>query len=358
MATSQTKIEAEAPNVVNEVLISADSHVMEDPELWVSRMPERFREDAPRFPAEPSSPNAFKAYSPGGYDPVERLKEMSVDGVSAEVLYPTKGLDLFHLDDGALQEACFRVYNDWIIEYCQTAGDRLVGVGLISVYDIGHAVQELERCAKAGLRGSMVWQVPPEEYPFTSDHYEPFWAAAQEFEMPVSLHILTGHDYTKNPNAQKGIEVYRSRVNEKIWGAANSVFDILFSGALERYPRLKVVVVENEIGWLPFLVEQWDKYYERHSPRHPIGLTKLPSEYIHDQVFTTFLDDEVGTHLLSRFCQDNAMWSNDYPHPNGTWPHSREIIARELGHLTPEARGKIVRGNVARLYNLEVPQLV
>jgi predicted TIM-barrel fold metal-dependent hydrolase len=244
------------------------------------------------------------------------------------------------------------------VEYCQTAGDRLIGVALISVYDIGHAVEELERCAKAGLRGAMVWQVPPKEFPFMSDHYEPFWAAAQDLEIPVSLHILTGHDYTKTPTAQKGIEVYRTRVNEKIWGAMNSLFEIIFAGVLERHPRLKVVMVENDIGWIPFLVEQWDKYYSRHSPRHPIGLSRSPGDYFHDQVFATFLDDEVGAHLASRWGMDNFMWSNDYPHPNGTWPRSREIIARDLGHLPAEIRAKIVRGNVARLYNLKVPQAV
>ncbi len=342
-------------STLDEILISSDSHVMEDPDLWVDRLPQRFRADAPRFSSEPS-PNAFAAHKPGGYDPAKRVEEMTVDGVSAEVLYPTKGLGLFHLDDGPLQEACFQVYNDWLIDYCRVAGERLIGVALISAYDIGHAVQELERCARAGLRGALVWQVPPKEIPFMSDHYEPFWAAAQDLEMPVSLHILTGHDYSKTPTAQKGIEVYRSRVNEKIWGAMNSLFEIIFTGVLERFPRLKVVMAENDIGWMPFLVEQWDKYYIRHSPRHPISLTKPPSEYFREQVFATFLDDEVGTHLLDTWGIDNFMWSNDYPHPNGTWPNSRAIIDRDLGHLTAEVRAKIVRENVARLYNVAVPQ--
>ena len=95
---------------------------------------------------------------------------------------------------------------------------------------------------------------------------------------------------------------------------------------------------------MPFLVEQWDKYYIRHSPRHPISLTKPPSEYFREQVFATFLDDEVGTHLLDTWGIDNFMWSNDYPHPNGTWPNSRAIIDRDLGHLTAKVRAKIVRG--------------
>ena len=117
---------------------------------------------------------------------------MEVDGLSAEVLYPTLGLELFGLDDAKLQEACFRVYNNWLIEYCRVAPQRLVGVAAISVYDIDHAIQELERCRKAGLKGAMIWQAPHKELPFRSVHYNRFWETAQELDVPISLHILTG----------------------------------------------------------------------------------------------------------------------------------------------------------------------
>jgi uncharacterized protein len=100
------------------------------------------------------------------------------------VLYPSFAMNLFGLQDAALQEACFRVYNDWILEYCSVAPDRLYGVSCIATYDIDHGVAELERCRKAGLPGALVWQAPPPELSFATNHYERLWAAAQIWRCP------------------------------------------------------------------------------------------------------------------------------------------------------------------------------
>ena len=176
-----------------ELLISADSHVVEDPHFWEHQLPASCKDQAPVFPdREVGGP--FQAH-PGGWDPNERVQEMAVDGVSGEVLYPSFALDLFGLQDAVLQEACFRVYNDWIVEYCSVAPDRLYGVACISTYDIDHGVVELERCRKAGRPGAMVWQAPPPELSFATDHYERLWATAQDLEVPISLHILTGQPF-------------------------------------------------------------------------------------------------------------------------------------------------------------------
>src|SRR5215212_5606700 len=173
---------------VEPVLISADSHVIEPHDLWQVCLPNAMRDAAPRFPA-PRVGEGFQG-RPGGHDPRARLTEMAEDGVSAEVLYPTLTLSLFDLDDARLQEACFRLYNDWLIDYCQVAPDRLIGLAAIATYDIDHAIAELTRCARAGFRGALVWQAPHPDLPFTSDHYDRLWAAAQGLRMPISLHIL------------------------------------------------------------------------------------------------------------------------------------------------------------------------
>src|SRR3954465_1566631 len=152
MSAISTAQATSSGNRAGEVIISADSHVMEPHDLWVTRVPQALRDVAPTYPA-PKVGEGFQA-PPGGTDPSERLKEMAVDGVSAEVLYPTLGLGQFGMDDARLPEACFRPYNDWLSEYCQVALDRLVGVPNIACYDIDHAVKELERCTKAGLKGA------------------------------------------------------------------------------------------------------------------------------------------------------------------------------------------------------------
>ena len=247
-----------------EVLISSDSHVMEPPNTVKERVAPSFREKAPVFP-QLKVGESFQTH-PGGSDPNCRIKEMETDGLSAEVLYPTNLLPHFAMDDAKLQEACFRAYNDWLFDYCKVAPNRLIGIGAISVYDIDGAVKELERCAKAGLKGSIIWQAPHPDLPFHSEHYNKFWAASQDLNMPVNLHILTGHGYHKETvfgNKRTGVEAYRGSVNLKLKEIIDAFFELIFYGVMERYPKLRFVSVENEIGWMPFMLQQWDYYYNR-----------------------------------------------------------------------------------------------
>ena len=173
--------------LAGEKIISADSHIMEADDLWVKNLTPTLKPKYPDFPKR-NSPGERD----GGWDPKARISEMEVDGVSAEVLYPTLGLRLFALEDAELQEACFQIANDWMIDYCKVTPGRLIGIPMISLYNIKNAIKELERCKKAGLIGSLIWQVPPAHLPFSSDYYDPFWEASAELNMPVNLHILTG----------------------------------------------------------------------------------------------------------------------------------------------------------------------
>ena len=362
---------------VEEILISADSHVTEPGDLWTKQLPVALRDRAPSFKDAYASrggrpPLRLEGHRAsdlkrageskqlryddraGGRDPNERLKAMAMDGVVAEVLYPTLGGRLFYLEDAELQRACFQVYNDWLVEYCSAVPSRLFGIAAISSYDIDLAVKEITRCKNAGLRGAMIWQYPPQELPFTSNHYDRFWTAAQDLQMPVSLHISTGHGASKGFRNERGMESYRRTINGRTQEIMDALFEILFSGVLERFPRLQLVIVENEVGWIPFWLQQSDRYFERYRFIDPLPMKNLPSEYFYRQVYATFFNDEVGGRNLSWWGADNCMWSSDYPHSNTTWPHSREVIGRDLGHLPPAARSKIVGGNVARLYNLDI----
>ncbi len=329
------------------LLISADSHVIEPEDLWLKQLPSSLRDQAPRYPKHP-----FQAHE-GGSNPVARIKEMAMDGVSGEVLYPSLTMDQFGIKDPKLQEACLRVYNDWLFEYCSHSPDRLFGIGTISTYDMDSAVREAERCKKAGMRGLMIWQVPPEELAFSTNHYEKFWAAAQEMDMPVNLHILTGAPYAPGVLGRGGTDAPKRLtylVNTKVLYAENSLVQIIASGVLERYPRLKIVFVENEVSWLPFVLSQWDKYCARGT--FESQMTMLPSEYFRRQVFATFFNDPPTRMMFRDWGTDNCMWSNDFPHKNSTWPKSREVIARDLGALPADIQAKLLHQNVTRLYGL------
>ena len=294
----------------------------------------------------------FSVARPGGWDPLERMKDMVTDGVAAEVLYPSLGLGLFCLEDAALQEALFRTYNDWLIEYCQKVPDRLFGIALISMFDIDHAIAEMKRCKEQDCRHDDLASAASQAA-FTSEHYERFWAASQDLELPVHLHILTGFGDSMHRQTSHGIKRYRIGV-QQTREIEDALFDIIFTGVLERYPRLKVVSVENEIGWMPFWLGQCDKAFKRHRHSERLTIDKLPSEYFRRQVYATFFNDPVGAKLFSWWGCDNFMWSNDYPHQNSTWPNSRDVIARDMGHLDPADREKLLNSNVTELYQIKV----
>ena len=220
-------------------------------------------------PAAPGGAGAAGARR--GLQPTARITEMKADGVSAEILYPTLGLPQFAIEDAALQEAVFATYNDWLINYCSAARERLLGIALISCYDIEHAVAELRRCRNNGLRGCEIWLSPPKELPFESEHYEPLWASIEELDMPLSMHILTGFSYHNGPVKRGSPADLRGRTNLKLLDSANAVFDFIHFGIFDRYPGLKLVSVENEIGWLPFLIQQWDYYWRRFRNSDPLN---------------------------------------------------------------------------------------
>ena len=370
---------------MEEIIISADSHVIEVPDLWEKGVAHSMKDRAPKvyfddkrdawmFGSSDVAPQAvgglfmagqkpeeinnfrragFAVARQGGWDPIARLKDMEQDGVLAEVLYPSLGLGLFCVEDAALQEALFSAYNDWLIDYCSKVPDKLFGIALVSMYNVENAIAEMERCKKRGMSGTMIWQVPHPSLPFTAAHYERFWAASQDLEMPVHLHILTGFGDSLKRQTSHGIQRYRIGVNQTR-EIEDALFDMIFSGVLERYPKLKIASVENEIGWMPFWLGQCDKAFRRHRANEPLAIDKPPSEYFRRQVYATFFNDHVGGRLFSWWGADNCMWSNDYPHQNSTWPNSREVINRDMGHLSAADRNKLLCANVEKLYNLKL----
>lgn len=345
---------------LTELRVSADSHVSEPPDLWERGLPAKYRDDAPHFPKVQLGRGNHSR--PGGWDPVERLKDMAVDGVSAEVLYPTLAKHIYDQagHDIDLAAACERVYNDWMMEFCREAPDRLWGQAQIGLWDMDFAVEELERAKKGGLQGATIWVVPPKGLPFTSDHYDPFWAAAQDLEMPVSMHINAGFGFYAEATEARGdgredrIAGSARRAFGHKAAAAQAVTEMILSGVFERFAGLKFVLAEFEVGWIPFWLEDLDR--KSGGSRKDGSLTLTPSEYFNRQVYATFTQDGVGGYLLQQWGADNFLWSNDYPHGGGVWPYSDETIALTLGRVAPEAKAKVLSQNVAAVYGLPVPE--
>jgi predicted TIM-barrel fold metal-dependent hydrolase len=213
--------------------ISADSHMTEPPDLWEKRLPPALRDRAPRFPNRGDAGGNVRV---GGWDPCERLKDQAYDSVSAEVLYPTRGTVAWVTGDPELEEACCRVYNDWLIEFCSAAPQRLWGLAMISLWNIEHAAQELERCRKGGLRGATIGLVPAEDLLYGSDHYERFWAACQDLAMSVNLHINSGPGRMKFSPQQRSGLMPDGAAGHK-WDCMKAVGNMVAHGCFRAIPR-------------------------------------------------------------------------------------------------------------------------
>jgi predicted TIM-barrel fold metal-dependent hydrolase len=368
-------------------VISADSHVMEPPELWVERMDQSFRDRAPRvvnewkgkkgeflicdgqflrsvyggFPAQrppqeiPLYPESahqrertdYAHARPGGWEPAERIKDQEIDGIAAEVLYATSAMSFFAVEDLDLQRAIFRTYNDWLAEFCSYNPQRLVGLALLSLEDIEDAVQELERCVEKGLKGAMISVSPEAEKQYDNPVYDPFWAAAQDLDAPLSLHLATGR---KNIiSASRSSYVLYMSILEYI---QQTLTTIIFSGVLERFPRLKLLSTEHDIGWIAYFLRRMDRAYERFHQLEATPLQMPPSEYFKRQVYATFQNDPVGLATCGFLGADNFLWASDYPHVDSTWPHSKGVIEQDFTGVTEENRQKIVCHNAAKLYGI------
>jgi predicted TIM-barrel fold metal-dependent hydrolase len=364
-------------------IFDADSHMIEPPLLWAERLDTKFRDRAPRaikdydrrkgtfFLCEDAPPlrmaplyaagqtfdrsfleAGLDSCPAGGYDPAARLKDMDRDGVAAQALYTSVGFSLFGIKDADLQEACFRVYNDWLAEFCKAAPDRFAGLAMISLYNVDSAARELERCRKLGLRGAMIWSQAPLSQPYKSPMYDRFWAAAQELDMPLALHEATGQrTESRLGTLTDAVDTFQ-RIIMVVHEIELTVIELIFSGVLERFPRLKVICTEVEIGWVAPLFARIDKYYRRFSKTIETPLRMKPSDYFRRQIYATFIDDSFGVKTYDEIGADNFLWSTDYPHQASTWPHTREAMAQTFATVPEADLRKIVNENTARLYNL------
>ena len=369
-------------------IISADDHVFEPGDLWTSGIEPKFRDRAPhiarvddgdfwvcddykgigafagsqpgrRFDAPEKLTNAelIENVRPGGYIPEEHVKDMDLDGVDVSIVYPTAGLQMYSLRDGELLSAIFRTYNDWVAEFCSASPRRLKGVAMLNIDDVEEGVTELERCAQMGLVGALIPVYAPLERPYMSPEYEPLWAAAQDLEIPLSLHINTIRP--GGPEELHNVTSLRLRAtyfcNADFW-VRTSLGDMIFGGVFERYPKLRVGSIEMETSWVPHFLFRLDFQYTQMPQRATsIRFEKemVPSDYFHRNAFLGFSEEPMGIQLREVIGVDNLLWGADYPHPESTFPRSQEILERILAECSEEEKAQIVGGNAARIYHLD-----
>ena len=371
-------------------VISSDSHVFEPPDLWARRIDASFRDRAPRMvrvdgvdqlvvekdqmiagiglisnagvrfenPEQISAQGRFDDVHVGGYDPDQHIKDMKIDGVSGEVLYPSQGLFYFKVADPPLMSAIFRAYNDWLADFCGINPDRLKGVAMVNLDTVAEGVAELERAAHMGMAGAMITEYPQEDRRYDSPEYEPFWAAAQDLNVPLSLHTATRREGRSRAAGGNTVRDASGRAT-KVFYPATSMCDMIFSGVFERYPGLKLAIVEFELSWVPYLLDSMDyTYVERHEEAlYRFKGDARPSDFFHSNVYLSFQEDAVGIRLRDIIGVDNLMWGSDYPHSESTFPRSREILGEVLAGVPSEDQAKIVGATAAGLYGFDLARV-
>jgi predicted TIM-barrel fold metal-dependent hydrolase len=376
--------------MVPALILSSDSHVFEPPDLWTSRIDAAFRHRAPRMeriegadqlvveehqvlsgiglisnagarfeaPETISGQGRFDDVPRGGFDPGEHLRDMALDGVAGEVLYPSQGLFYFKVADRLLMSAIFRAYNDWLAEFCSADRARLKGIAMVNLDDVQEGIAELERAARLGLSGAMIAEYPLEDRRYDRSEYEPFWTAAQALDMPLSLHTATRRQGKIRGAGERTLRDASSRATKALW-PATSMCDMIFAGVFERHPRLKLAIVEFELAWAPHLLATMDyTYRERHEEalyRFKGGM--LPSDFFHRNVFLSFQEDAIGIRLRDVIGVRNMMWGSDYPHSESTFPQSKKILAEILAGVPQDEQAEIVGGTTVRLYRFDTAHL-
>ena len=370
-------------------VISADTHIIETPDLWTSRIDPKYRDRCPRiidiegrdvwivdnliagsavigqgaragmrFDQRDELLEAVDSFDqvwPGAYDPDEALKDMDIDGVDVAVIYPTEGFALYHeCRDSGLLTASLSAYNDWLAEFCGAHPKRLKGVGFINIDDVQDGIREMERCAKLGLVGAHI-PVYNSRLRYNSPVFEPLWAAAQDLDMSIALHINSNRPADHEEFGLAGVAVAPLFfINGDYWPRM-SIADMIFSGVFDRYPELRLVVVEFEAAWAAAFLQRMDYQYDMSRTGlmgYRLKDEKFPSDHFHSNVYLGTMQDGLAIQLRGMIGVDNLLWGSDYPHVESTFPHSRQIIEEILADCTEEEKVKIAGGNAARVYGL------
>ena len=391
------------------MLIDMDAHVVEPSHVWSSRLPAKYADVGPRIEMLPAGeikliegsykempgtegpadvawwryedqfasikrPIAAAGFHPeeiqmigvnydlmrpGCFRPEERLLDMDINGVEAQLAFPNYprfcGQIFLWGKDKELALLSVKAYNDWMVEeWCGGSGGRLIPLCLVPLWDPQLAADEVRRNAARGVRAVAFSEIPaylglPSIH---TGHWDPFFDACQETGTVVCMHIGSG---TKIPmTSPDAPEAVGATI---IFGnSVASLTDFLFSGVLHRYPTLKLMYAEAQIGWLPYLLERIDDVWETHRgwSHSQDNCPEPPSTYYYRQVTSCFFKDSVGIDMIDKVGVGNVVFETDYPHQDSTWPYTREIAAEHFGHLPQDQVNAIARNNAIDLLGLDL----
>lgn len=384
-------------------LMSSDGHLEVPPERWSHRVPEKYRDRAPRTITMPDGgdailiegqplreanfldlragraegqwqPFGLRVEGAAGVGPPEqRVREQDEDGLDAEVLFTAMvaGPALWrNISHDEVYKSMIRAYNDWLgEEYCPVDPDRLIGLGVIPWTNVDDAVAELEHIANMGLKGVVLGVFPNgKSYPLPED--DRFWAAALDMGMPVTVHVTFDRSGPRESQPtfrypKEDPEIMRRLRRPLLEWVTNmglrpavGITQMVFSGVFDRFPALKVFFAETRLGWVPFWLEHADLWYQRHLSwaEEQLGfkpLKQLPSEYVKQHIKFSVQYERVAIELRHHIGVDNIMFATDFPHIECEWPNSKPLVEDIYSGVPEVERNKILAGNAVDFFNLQ-----
>ncbi len=391
------------------MIVSVDDHVVEPADLWQRWLPEKMRDRGPRverrgiesmtflggtrydivysddappadcwiyedlvaphkrhvaavgFPREEMSlsPITYDEMRPGCYDVKERVADMLANHVDVSLSFPTFprfcGQTFLEATDREVAEACVYAYNDWMVqEWCGESGGHLVPLIIVPLWDPQLAAAEVRRNAARGVHAVCFSEIPPHlGLPSVhTDHWDPFFAACAETRTVVCMHIGSSSKMpSTSGDAPPAVQATLSFNN-----AMGSLTDFLFSGVLVRFPELRIAYSEGQIGWIPYILERADDVWTEHRAWGGVSdiVPEPPSSYYYRQVYGCFFRDQHGLNSLEAVGLDNITFETDYPHTDTTWPNTKAVAEKMMGHLPADVQYKILRGNAIRMLSLDI----
>ena len=390
------------------MLVSPDDHIVEPPNLWTDRLPSKFTELGPhtrrmkgtaevaegwiRFrPSDDghpcdvwfigdvmvdptinftisaglgkdqinSNPMTYDEMRPSCYQSKARLQSMDEAGIWASLCFPNMfarfaGQRLSDIPDKELALLCIRAYNDFVAdEWCARSGGRLLGMSVIPFWDAQLAADEIRRCAALGFK-SVTFSEAPHMLGLPSIHsgyWDPFFAACAETDTIVSTHFGTG-----NPSALIARDAIGAiQMVTPALDLAHTMLNFIFSGVLSKFPTLKVILAESQVGWVPYLLHRADTVWEETDQFLGIDKTVMPeppSFYFEQNIWVTFFKDSVGIDMLDQVGAHKVLYETDFPHQDSAWPTCRDTAQRLTSSLSTEDAVRLTAGNACQLFGI------
>jgi len=369
-------------------VFSCDAHVAEPNDLFVVRMPADLQQHAPRlvetdlgngkvrrlwmigervvmrFPTDfpthktgktdaefqmQTAASAVDTKRRGARDLSLRAADMDRDGVDAELVFPTAGLLVASIQDLEAQRVASEIWNDWVWDYTEPMRDRLVPVAIIPSHDFDHALAECKRAAAKGFAAFCLYEGLNN---YTDPRWDPIFSFAGEQGIPLAFHTGFGDiDVRPLKGAGGALYNYVRQMNDSI----DIITQLVGGGVLDRNPKAHILFAEHSAGWLWSLAERMDEVYIGHANSVEPKLSRMPSQIVRDQVHCSLQNDVDSSVAARRGVGVPALlFASDYPHSEGTFPFTKELIQRmrkDNPDLPSEDLVEILGGNAVKLFS-------